>query len=163
MNKILCLLLLSCLSVNLLGQQFLYIKKEHAPPVYRLTLNEVLQFKTADSDNFVEGRVTHISTEHLGLNEVLYSLEDIVVIRRYQQFTKAAGTGLGAAGLLYPVLASVNQVINFRRPLLTDGQAIASASMLGSGLILRWMSRKTYRKEDGYIWEVIDFQKLIDE
>lgn len=147
--------------VNLLcGQQYLYIQKQGKVPYKRLAVNDVLSLRTQDSKDWVEGKVTGISGKSVVINDVAYTLSDIEAMRTFNPLMKIGGTSLMAGGVLFSGLAVVNRLGSGDRPLLRNGQIITSAALLGTGGLLRWTSRKTYKKDKGWSFKVIDLENV---
>lgn len=163
MHKYRLLIMLLLGVAPLIAQEFLYVKQQGGTPAHRFSVYDQVEILTQNSEQWHEGIITAIHREHVELNGLMYHFADIMAMRRHNTFFQVAGTGLSMTGLLYPLIAGGNQLTNFRRPLLTRRDILFSTSAFGSGLLLRFLARRTYRRSKGYFWETIDFQDLSNE
>lgn len=144
---------------SLYSQQYLYLQKGNEVPYKRLSLKDPVKIKTAEGDHWISGFLEEITSESINVGGVVYPYKEIVAFRTYSDLMRISGTALAAGGVLLTGIVVVNNLINNEGLTISKGEGIVAASMLGSGLILRWASRKTYKKEDGWKWNVIDLNK----
>ncbi len=145
------------------GQQYLYVQRNNEVPDRRFELYEDLSIYTIGAEDWMKGKITAISSEYLEIEGVKYALADIEAIRVSHDLWYVMGSGMLAGGILFPAVAGFNQAINGANPFLTAAQATTGAILISAGLLTRWLSRSTYRRNKGWHWKVIDFQNLANE
>ncbi len=153
--KLIVFILLGC-SYMLPAQQYLYLKKNNNIPAHRFALKDRIHFKMAGADKWDKGLLQEINQETIKVNGVDYALADVAAVRSQNDLIKITGSALLTGGVFFTGIAFVNRVVNGDRPVLTNGQLIWGASLMGGGALILWASRKTYRATDGWKWVVID-------
>lgn len=161
--RILFVALLMGMGLSVAGQQYIYFQKDNDIPHKRIAKHEEVTFRPADEKEWIKGRLQEINEESITVNNRIYPLKKIEAFKTHHELVYLGGTAMGAAGLLFTGIAFFNRLINGDRPLLTEGQMIFGAGMIAGGLLVRWLARKTYEKEDGWQWKVIDLNKDLDE
>lgn len=154
LSLLFCTAILTCYS-----QRYLYIQKGNEVPYKRLSLYDPITFRT-DSSGWVDGRIQAISVENIRINGKDYLLADIQGFRTHHELIYIAGTALGAGGILFTGISIFNRGINGDRPLVRSRQLLWGAALTGSGLLIRWLSRKTYLRDKGWHWKVIALDKI---
>lgn len=157
--KIPLLSLLMCLVVCGQAQQFLYLKRNNEFPDHRFVLHEKVNFRTGETDEWATGKLEEIRQESVKISGVVYPLKDITAFRTRNALLDLFGSALWSGGLLFTGIAFFNRTINGDKPLLTNGQIIFGSSLIVSGLVVNWLNLKTYKKEEGYNWVVIDINE----
>jgi hypothetical protein len=150
------ILLLVFASISLSGQQYLYIKRKGELPAERLAENAKVKIKIAEQDIWIEGLLKNINTNTITINDRKFYFSNIEAIRLYNPLVRFGGTALWVGGTMFTGIALFNRTINGDAPLLREGQIIFGVSTVSAGFLVRWLSRKTYSKADGYFFEVID-------
>lgn len=159
------LLILSALlafNLSLFGQQYLYLQKGNEVPHTRLALKDIVKFKTADSEEWVEGILQEITAESITVGRGTYPLDQITSFRTRNNFVHLLGTAGVAGGTLFTSIFILNGLIN-NETLLTENQAILGASLVTAGFIVRLLARKSFHKKDGWNWRVIDLDKDFEQ
>jgi hypothetical protein len=153
------LLLLAGFGFQVQAQQYLYLVKKGETPYKRLGISDALKIKTAEDGEWVSGRISAISAESITLGKVTYAFSEIEAMRTYNSLMRTSGYTLGIGGVMFTGIALFNRAANGDTPLLYPGQIVTGAVLLGSGYILYLCSRKTYKKEDGWQYKVIDLEQ----
>lgn len=151
------LLLLICFGLN--AQQYLYLQKGNDVPHTRLSLQDKVTFKTEGSDAWTKGPLQEITAESITVGGVSYPLKEIVAFRTNNDLVYFLGTAGIAGGLLFSGIILVNGLIAGSSPIISGNQVILGSSLVAGGFLVRWLSRKTYQKEKGWQWNVIDLEK----
>ena len=151
--------LLLMLAGTMFGQQYLYLQKDNDIPHTRLELKDRVKFKTADTADWTAGILHEITSESITVGGVTYPLKEIVAFRTRNSLVYTLGSAGVAGGALFTGIFLVNGLINSDSPVITNKQIILGASLVSAGFLVRWLSRKTFEKEDGWKWNVIDLEK----
>lgn len=154
LSLLFCTAILTCYS-----QSYLYLQKNNEVPYKRLGLYDTVIFKT-DSSEWVGGKIHSISNEVIRIDGVDYLLADIVGFRTHNELIYLGGTAMAIAGVGFTGIALVNRTVNGDTPLLRPGQIVFGAALSGAGLLVRWLSRKTYLRDKGWHWKVISLDNL---
>ncbi len=162
MKNTLCVLLL-LLAGSVYGQQYLYLQKGNDVPHTRLSLKDHVKFKTSDSTGWTSGILQSITTESITVGGVTYPLEEIKAFRTRNSLGYTIGSAAAAGGVFFSAIIMANGLISGERPIITNNQIILGAGLLTSGLLTRWLSLKTYNREDGWHWKVIDLEKDFEQ
>lgn len=145
------------------SQQYLYLKKKGEVPYKRLALYNSIKIQTEEGGDWVEGKITAINEKSITVGTTSYPLKEIKAMRTYNHLLRLGGTAIAGGGILFSGIAFFNRTTNGDNPLLTPGQINFGIGMLAGGLVIRWLSRKTYKAEKGWTWEVINLNKTFDE
>lgn len=149
-------------ATSLSAQQYLYIQKGNEVPHARIGVNERVQFKTREGDDWIKGLVQNIGNESITVGRVTYPFSEIVTFRRRNSFLYTVGTaGLGG-GAFFTGIFLVNGLINDSSPIITERQMAVGASLMAAGAIVQWFSKKTYKLEKGWHWKVIDLEQDLE-
>lgn len=152
--------LLMALAINLSAQKYLYIKKGNNAPKLRISLNEQVTFKTIESTKFIQGIMNDLSPTTITINGKMYALGDVQAFRVRNELLTIGGTALAGGALLFTSLALINRIgSSYSGGGLTTGQWVTAASFFGGGLIMRWLGKRTFDKDKGWNWQVIDLEK----
>lgn len=146
--------LLLLLSLAVSAQKYLYIKHNNQPPADRIGLHERVVFKTAESRTFTKGLLDDITPGSITVDGRTYPLASIESFRTRNELMTIGGTAMMAGSLMFTALAVINRTGlsgNF-----TQREALGLGAVFGGGLLLRWAGRRTFKKEKGWKWEVID-------
>ncbi len=148
---------LCCLQSS--GQQYLYLVKKGDTPYKRLGINEPLYIKTTEDGAWVKGLIKEISTESITVGKVTYPFSEIEAMRTYSSLLKTTGYALGIGGVMFTGIAAFNATINNERPILYPVQIVTGVLLLSGGYIAYLSSRKTYKKDKGWQYKVIDLNE----
>ncbi len=132
-------------------------------PAERFGLKERVTFKTQDSKRFTGGILQNVSKESIEVDGVIYPLSEIVAFKTHGELLNLAGSSMAVGGVFFTGIIFVNRLINSDSPLLRQNQIYLGAGLVAGGLLVRWASRKTYNKEKGWEWVVIDFEEVARE
>ncbi len=160
--RLILLSALFALTTSLFSQQYLYLQKGNEVPHTRIGLKERVKFKTVDSEEWVEGILQEITDESITVGRFTYPLDQILSFRTRNSFVYLLGTAGVAGGTLFTSIFILNGIIN-NETLLTENQAILGASLITAGFIVRLLARKTFHKDQGWHWKVIDLDKDFEQ
>jgi hypothetical protein len=88
------------------------------------------------------------------------ALIEIDAVQHQRDFLRVNGYLLATAGVLWPGIVVVNGLLANARPLLTPGAAIGSVVMLGGGIALTQLGKRTYRMKNGHRLLITEFKNL---
>lgn len=142
-----------------MGQQYLYLVKKGDTPYKRLALYDEIRIKTSEEGKWVKGLIQGISTKTITVGKVTYPFSEIEAMRTYNSLLKLGGYALGTGGIMFTGIAAFNAGINGDTPILYPIQIIAGVALLSSGYIVYAFSRKTYKKDKGWQYKVIDLNE----
>lgn len=150
--------------MSLSAQQYLYIKKKGELPKQRLEQYDHVKILITGQEEWIEGMLTNISTTTITLDDDRqFYFSNIEGIRVYNGLVRIVGTAIWGGGVFFTSIAAVNRLGNGDRPVLRQGQIVFGAGMGLGGAIISRLSRRTYSKEKGYYFEVIDLEKNFEE
>lgn len=158
--KVLLSALLLLGAFSLPAQKYIYLKKGNDVPAMRIGINERVVFKTAESTKFMKGIMNDVTPSSITINYKTYALEDIEAFRGRNELLTIGGTALAGGALLYTSLGLINRLGSYDDGGFTSSQWITITSIFGAGLIMRWAGKRTYKKDKGWIWQVIDFSDV---
>jgi len=158
MKRFLTILLIT-VGINLPAQQYLYLKQTGEIPYKRLKVNDPIKIRVAKSPEWISGKITSIETSVIEINKTAYKLASIEAVRTYNEMLKLSGSTFLVGGVLFTGIVLINGLINSDSPLIRQGQVVFGSAMVSGGLLVRWLSRKTYHKSKGWQFEVIDLDK----
>lgn len=141
------------------GQQYLYVKKKGELPAERLTLHDNVKIKVSDTTSWVKGPLEMINTESIKVKGQVFRLKEVKAIRVNNGLMRLGGTAMWAGGILFTSVALINGIINDDNPVIYPGQIAFGSGLVAGGVLVSWLSRKTYSREKGYFYEVIDLNK----
>lgn len=157
--KGLLLLLVFLGASSAFSQQYLYIKKKGEIPSERIGLNQRINFKIQGEKEWISGLLKELNGNSLKVNDRLFYFSNIEAIRTHNSLLKTLGAGLWVGGVFFTSIAAVNSVINSESPILSNNQLLVGGGLGLIGLIVDRLSKKTYSKEKGYYFEVINLDE----
>lgn len=153
------LLLMLGLGIQTQAQQYLYLVKKGNTPYKRLGISDPIKIRTAEDGDWISGRISAISAESITVGKLTYAFAEIDAMRTYNSLLRSGGYTLAIGGVMFPGIALFNRAVNGDTPLLYPGQIITGGILIGSGFVMYLFSRKTYEKEDGWQFKVIDLEQ----
>lgn len=160
MRIILSVLFTALFSVSLSAQKYLYIKKGNEIPKLRIGVNERVTFKTTESTKFIDGILNDVTATAMVVSGKTYALSDVEAFRVRNQLLTIGGTAIAGGALLYTSLGLINRIGGkYQGGSFTTGEWVTVASLFGGGLLMRWLGKKTYSKDKGWKWEIIDLNQ----
>lgn len=144
---------------NAYSQQYLYIKKQGEMPKERIGINERITFKIKGEEEWINGLLKELKGNAIKVNDRLFYFSNIEGIRTYNSLLKTVGSTLWVGGAFFTSIAAVNSIINEERPILSNRQIGLGIGLGVVGVMVGRLSRKTYLKEKGYNFEVIDLDQ----
>lgn len=141
---------------NAYSQQYLYIKKKGEMPKERIAINQRITFKIRGEKEWISGFMKELNGNSIRVNDRLFYFSNIEGIRTYNSLLKTFGSAFWVGGAFFTSIAAVNSIINDERPILSNRQIGLGAGLGLLGIVVTRISRKTFLKEEGYSFEVID-------
>jgi len=143
-NKLLIFFLLIGLSLSASGQTFLVLEKMGTKKRYEFHQGELIEVILENDDFFTRLVIENLSDSSILSAGEVYDFKDIKVVKLQgkKTFLKIGGPTLVIAGLLLFVLDATNQaVVQSGGYSVSTGVTIASASLVGAGVLLTFAGR----------------------
>ncbi len=153
------LALLLLFSGNVLAQKQLSLQKNKGGTL-RFFEGDRLNVRVAENGRWYKGELEHVKTDTIILNGQKLGLSQIDAVRVYRPFLLGNGYILMTAGVLWPGIVAVNGLLANVTPLLTPGSIVGSVAMLGGGIALTQLGKRTYRIKKGHRLLITDFNLL---
>lgn len=120
-----------------------------------------IQIREAANGRWIKGELEFIKQDTLIVAGFKLGLAEIDAVRVYKPFLLGNGYILMTGGVLWPGIVAINGLLANVRPLITPGAAIGSVLMLGGGLALTQLGKKTFRTEKGHRLLVTEFKFIL--
>lgn len=153
---------LPMMMVAQVNQTFLYVMKKGEVPAERLNLGDKVAIKVAEEEDYIKGNIRLITAERIQVGKRTVLLSSVTKLRTSSELLSLAGYALAGGGAMFTGVFAINSTINNERPILRDSQVVTGAGLIGSGLALIYLGRKTYRTEKGWYFKVIDLNEKRD-
>lgn len=152
-------ILLMFFALSSYSQQYLYIKKKGELPKERIGVNDNIKFKINGREEWISGMLKEITATAIKVNDRLFYFSNIESIQTQSQLLKTLGTSMWVGGAFFSSIAAVNSIINDERPILSNNQIILGSGLGAIGYLVGRLALKTYSREKGYNFEVIDLDQ----
>lgn len=148
-------------STLVMSQSYLVVKSTNGKGVQAIGMNRDVGIRYVDSSGFQVGYLTEVGESSVIVNNIEIPLSDIDAIRVYKPLFKGLGMAqrYAAGGIIG--LNVVNNAISGYRPLLSEEQAIWSVGLFATSYIWDFFSRKTYKRDSGWDFEVIQLEPIV--
>lgn len=154
------LLIALCLVASGLTAQtnpaYLYIMRKGEVPAQRLTVGDVISVKQTETD-WYKNSITAIDTDRIQVGNRTYFLSEIEAMRTYNELGRIFGQAMMQGSLLIAGIGVFNGLVNEDDPVVYPRFLYWMGGIFTGGAILNWLSRKTYKVEKNWYFEVIDF------
>jgi len=120
-----------------------------------------LNVREAETGRWLKGELELIKKDTLIVAGNKLGLAQIDAVRVYRPFVLGNGYILMTGGVLWPGIVIINGLLANMRPLLTPGAIVGSTLMLGGGLAMTQLGKRTYRTNKGHRWLITDFNLIL--
>lgn len=120
-----------------------------------------MNIRNAETGRWVKGELEFIKADTLIVAGNKFGLAEIDAVRVYQPFLLGNGYILMTGGVLWPGIVMINGFLANARPLVTPGAVVGSALMLGGGIVMTQLGKRTYRSDKGHRWLVTEFKFVL--
>lgn len=120
-----------------------------------------LQIREGASGRWIKGELEYIKQDTLIVEGFKLGLAEIDAVRVYKPFLLGNGYILMTGGILWPGIVAINGLLANVRPLVTPGAVIGSALMLGGGLAMTQLGKRTFRMDKGHRLLVTEFKFIL--
>jgi hypothetical protein len=120
-----------------------------------------IHLREGATGRWVKGELEYIKQDTLIVAGFKLGLAEIDAVRVYRPFLLGNGYILMTGGVLWPGIVAINGLLANLRPLVTPGAIIGSTLMLGGGLAMTQLGKKTYRTAKGHRLLVTEFKFIL--
>jgi len=120
-----------------------------------------LNIREAESGRWIKGELEYIKPDTLIVAGNKLGLAQIDAVRVYKPFLLGNGYILMTGGVLWPGIVMINGALANVTPLLTPGAVVGSALMLGGGIAMTQLGKRTYKVEKGHRWMITEFKFVL--
>lgn len=158
MSKLLISIWILLFGGTLSAQSYLYIKNAEKGKMERFAMGEYIRIQVKGSEEWSMIQLKNVDSTAIFSDLERIPINDITAVRSTDELLRGLGIfqryfGVGVAGLTI-----FNNAINNDTPWISGEQAILFTFIIGSSYFWDWLSRTTYRMEDGWKLEVINFE-----
>lgn len=144
---------------HLLAQKQLSLQKNRGGSI-KYFEGDFLKVRSQVDGRWIAGELEHIGQDTVVVAGYKLALVEIDAVQHQRDFLRVNGYLLATAGVLWPGIVVVNGLLANARPLLTPGAAIGSVVMLGGGIALTQLGKRTYRMKNGHRLLITEFKNL---
>jgi hypothetical protein len=144
------------------AQQYLYLKKAGTAQLKRIGIGDPLWINTTDEGSFfISGRLTSVRSDMIHLDNQPFRILEIRQFRTYSNDLLTLSSAMKWSSALLAGLMLVNSLGGADQgPIILPGVLIGASIGFSSSFIVKGLARKTYRVQEGWRVEVIDFKQL---
>lgn len=151
---------LLCLTQVSHAQRQFSVQKKNGGSIKFFEGNNI-QIREGETGRWIKGELEYIKQDTLIVAGNKLGLAQIDAVRVVRPFVMGNGYILITGGVLWPGVVIINGFLANARPLLTPGAIVGSALMLGSGLAMTQLGKRTFRSEKGHRWLVTEFKFVL--
>jgi len=148
---------LLCLTQVSQAQKQFSVQKKKGGSVKFFEGNRV-QIREDETGRWIKGELEFIEQDTLIVAGNKLGIAQIDAVRVYKPFLLGNGYILMTGGILWPGIVIINGLLAKVRPLITPGAIVGSALMLGGGIAMTQLGKRTYRMEKGHRLLVTEFK-----
>lgn len=111
-------------------------------------------------EQFFRGYLEDVGDSTITVDGNVLMLSEIERVRIYHPFFKTIGVAQRIAGFGVIGLNGVNNALNHHSPLVSDGQWIWAAALVGTSYVWDFFSRDTYYMHRGWKLQTIDYRNI---
>ncbi|MFN3951397.1 MAG: hypothetical protein ACK4KT_03225 [Thermaurantimonas sp.] len=139
------------------GQNLLYVKHPDKAPQLRIVPGmEITAIQYRDSTR-IRGLVGDITPESVEINRYQIPYQWIDEIHYQNQLVFILGSAFSYAGIFAIVIPPINNSIN-RMPVWDRDYLLAGTVLIPTGLAIRKLSVKKFKKRKGYYWQYYNLE-----
>ncbi len=120
-----------------------------------------IQIREAANGRWIKGELEYIKQDTLIVEGFKLGLAEIDAVRVYKPFLLGNGYILMTGGVLWPGIVAINGLLANARPLVTPGAILGSTLMLGGGLAMTQLGKRTFRTAQGHRLLVTEFNFIL--
>lgn len=151
------LLLILSIWSNDIHSQALAIQKNNGQSIAYYYPGDIIKISLRDKKQFYEIYIDSITPSHLVSYGNRISIDSIKYVTKTQKHFNyvASASGLISAGILLPIIVTMNGLINSERPLLSNNFAFSSVALIGAGGLLLSLEQRYYELHKKHHFAVI--------